>query len=837
MQETYDAAKIEKKWQKYWLDKKIFETNNSTSENKYYCLVMFPYPSAALHVGHGRNYIIGDVVARYKMLHGYHVLTPMGWDAFGLPAENAAIKNNIHPKISTLNNIKKMKEQLREWGVCYDWKREVTSCLPNYYKWTQWLFLKLYENGLAYKNFAYVNWCPSCKTVLANEQVIGDGVCERCSSGVSKKPLDQWFFKITDYAERLLQDLDKLDNWPTRVKTMQRNWIGKSTGVELNFFIEDFDTTLKCFTTRIDTIFGVTFMVIAPEHPLVEKIIEISPEKEKIKSFVQSVMKESEQERMSETEKRGVNTGIRITNPVTKEKIPLWISDYVLMGYGTGAIMAVPAHDQRDFEFAKKYDLPIKIVIQPKDKEIVSSKEMAASWEAEGLQVNSGQFDGLHTDVSKDKMADFVEENEIGKRTINYRLRDWLISRQRFWGAPIPIIYCDKCGTVPVPVKDLPVILPEDVDFKPTGESPLSYVKEFYDTTCPKCNGKAKRDTETMDTFVDSSWYYLRYINPNDENSPFNTDDVNKWLPVDQYIGGIEHAILHLLYSRFITKVLFDCKHTGFDEPFANLFTQGMICKKSPTTGKLEKMSKSKGNVVSPDALINKYGADTVRLYTLFIGPPEKDAEWSDQGVEGASRFLKRCWRMFSENIDSIKEYLSTKKEIEDSLLSQKEKDLYVKLNKTVKKITESIENGFHFNTAIASIMEFFNDLTEYIRSSDNTATIVIGKSCANIIILLAPFVPHFSEEIWSILTDKGSSVFKADWPKYDERYLIEDIIEIPVQINGKLRGVVSATQYTTQEEIFELCKKNDNIVKYIKDKIIKKKIYVPKKLLNLVVV
>ncbi|MCK4248308.1 MAG: leucine--tRNA ligase, partial [Candidatus Omnitrophica bacterium] len=641
----YPFADIEPKWQKYWQDSRLFNIETDSTKPKYYCLMMFPYPSAALHVGHGRNYIIGDVVARYKMMKGFNVLTPMGWDAFGLPAENAAIKNNIHPKISTMNNIATMKKQLNQWGVGYDWDREVASCSPDYYKWTQWIFLKLYEKGLAYKKNSAVNWCPSCQTVLANEQVVNEA-CERCDTPVIEKELEQWFFKITDYAQRLLDDLKLLEHWPERVKTMQENWIGRSTGVEIHFPIVPLENSndeeienLTCFTTRVDTIYGATYMVLAPEHPTVAKLTANAKNKDEIKAFVAKVKTQDKIDREAvDLEKEGVFLDRYCINPVNNRKIPILIANYVLLGYGTGAVMAVPAHDQRDFEFAKKYDLPIEVVID-NPKSALKSEDMKEAYVEQGVMINSSQFNGLSNTEAMEKIADYMQKEGKGSRTVQYRLRDWLISRQRYWGAPIPIIYCVDCGPVPVPETDLPILLPEKVDFKPTGESPLKEAADFVRTTCPKCKKPAQRETDTMDTFVDSSWYYLRYLSPKQDQKAFDSDIVNKWLPVDQYIGGIEHAILHLMYSRFITKVIYDLGCINFQEPFESLFTQGMIIKDGA------KMSKSKGNVVSPDVLINRYGADTVRLYTLFIGPPEKDAEWNDRAVEGSSRFLNRIWR------------------------------------------------------------------------------------------------------------------------------------------------------------------------------------------------
>jgi len=816
----YKFEEIEPKWRKKWRDEGLFKVNEKEPGNKYYCLMMFPYPSAALHVGHGRNYIIGDVVARYKMMKGLNVLTPMGWDAFGLPAENAAIKGGLHPKVSTLNNISKMKQQLESWGVQYDWDREVTSCLPEYYKWTQWIFLKLYEKGLAYKKKAFVNWCPSCSTVLANEQVV-DGGCERCDTKVEQKDLEQWFFRITGYAQRLLDDLSKLEEWPEKVKIMQGNWIGRSEGVNIDFPVEGSDEKLTCFTTRVDTIFGCTYMVLAAEHPMIEKLIAGNPEKNKIMSAVKEMRAESMIQRaQAEGVKKGVFTGSYVTNQINGRKIPLWIADYVLMEYGTGAVMAVPAHDQRDFEFAKKYGLPIEVVIDDPAGHLEASN-LKAAYEDEGVLVNSGEFNGVKSPLAKTKIADYMEKSGIGKRSIHFKLRDWLISRQRYWGAPIPMIYCDKCGIVPVPEKELPVMLPEIVEFRPTGESPLKNAEKFVNTVCPKCDGKARREIDTMDTFVDSSWYFLRYISPKLKDKPFDTKDVNNWLPVDQYIGGVEHAILHLLYSRFITKVLFDMGYIGFDEPFKRLFTQGMIIKDGA------KMSKSKGNVVSPDALIEKYGADTVRLYTLFIGPPEKDAEWSDKGVEGAYRFLRRLWNVLDVMPDA-----PAKAENAEAL-----KALSIKLNQTIKKVTDDLNEGFHFNTAISAVMELVNEIYAGI---DQNGKISYDRdslkgALKNITLLLAPFVPHIAEEMWERMGEK-KSVFVSAWPGYDKDMLFTDMVEVPVQVQGKIRARLEVPRGLSEEDVKKFVLANDKIKPWIEGKDIRKWVIVRDKLVNIVV-
>jgi len=807
MSEFYPFKKIEKKWQKAWEKKGLFKMDPKSSKEKYYCLMMFPYPSASLHVGHGRNYIIGDVVARYKIMHKLNVLAPMGWDAFGLPAENAAIKSGIHPKTSTLNNIKTMKKQLDAWGVGYDWDREIASCMPDYYRWTQWIFLELYKKGLAYKKKAQVNWCPSCQTVLANEQVV-DGACERCSAEVELRSLEQWFLKITDYAQRLLDDLSLLKDWPERVRIMQKNWIGRSEGVEINFKLEKSrgpaSAFLSCFTTRVDTIYGATYMVLAAEHPMVEELIKGSSKEKDIKKFIADVKKESFTDRVSATtEKKGIFTGRYVINPVNGKKIPLWISNYVLMEYGTGAVMAVPAHDQRDFEFAKKYDLDIVVVIDD-PKEHLDAKTMKQAFIEEGVMVNSDQFNSLPSFKAIEKISDYMEKEKIGRRKIHYKLRDWLISRQRYWGAPIPIVYCDKCGIQPVDEKDLPVLLPEKVKFKPHGESPLKQAKAFVNAKCPKCRSKARREIDTMDTFVDSSWYFLRYLSPKENKRPFDKELVNKWLPVDQYIGGVEHAILHLMYSRFIVKVLYDLGHVGFKEPFAKLFTQGMIVKDGA------KMSKSKGNVVNPDALIKKYGADTVRFYTLFIGPPEKDAEWNDRGVEGGWRFLNRVWRLLERSSET------------------QNPNLKRKIHVTIKKVTEDMEGAFHFNTALSAIMELVNEIYKLDDKVDK-------KAIETVVILLAPFVPHVAEEMWERLGNK-KSVFEAEWPGYDEAALAQDRITMPVQINGRVRSKIEVASGAGDEDIKSIVLKDPLVNKWTQGKPPKKIIIVKGRLVNLVV-
>jgi len=801
----------------------------SSSKPKYYCLMMFPYPSAALHVGHGRNYIIGDVVARYKLMRGYNVLAPMGWDAFGLPAENAAIRENVHPAVSTGEHIRKMKEQLNQWGVLYDWSREIATCEPDYYKWTQWLFLKLYEKGLAYKKLAPVNWCPSCSTTLANEEVV-DGKCERCVTPVAQKDLEQWFFRITAYAERLLRDLELLKDWPERVKVMQANWIGRSEGVEIDFRLEGDGELLPCFTTRPDTLYGVTYLVLAPGHPLVERLAQ-GEKKADIRSFLEKNKKESLASRSyPEEEKEGIFTGSYVINPVNGERIPLWIANYALMEYGTGAVMAVPAHDQRDFEFAQKYKLPIKLVIQNPEKTL-QLDSLEAAYVDEGVQVSSGPFDGLPNREAMEKIADYLEEKGSGRKRVAYRLRDWLVSRQRYWGAPIPIVYCPECGIVPVPEEDLPVRLPEKVDFRPRGRSPLAGVSEFVNSSCPRCARPAQRETDTIAQWLCSCWYYLRYLSPQDDNRPFDSALVNRWLPVDQYIGGVEHAILHLLYSRFITKVLGDLGYIDFPEPFQKLFTQGMIVKDGA------KMSKSKGNVVSPDELIAKYGADTVRLYTLFIGPPEKDAEWDDRAVEGAWRFLNRVWRLTEQfKVESLKFKVKDKnKDKKGSTFdSQLSTNLRRKTHQTIKKVTEDIEERFHFNTAIAAIMELVNEINN-VTGSEESGVPEIKEALETVVILLSPFVPHLSEELWEKLGHR-ESIFQRTWPGYDEDILKVEELVIVVQVNGKVRNRITVTAGIKEEELRGKVLTNDRVKELTAGKEVKKVIIVPGKLVNVVV-
>ncbi len=819
MEHSYQSKRIEEKWQKYWEDKNFFKTSENSDLPKYYTLEMFPYPSGNLHMGHVRNYAIGDVIARFKKMNGFNVLHPMGWDSFGLPAENAAIKHGFHPTKWTYANIENMKEQLKTLGISYDWDRELATCKPDYYKFTQWMFLKLYENELAYKKSAAVNWCPSCQTVLANEQVV-DGSCERCETVVEKKKLNQWFFKITDYAQRLLDDLEILPGWPEKVKTMQRNWIGRSEGCQFDLTIDGQDEIMTVFTTRPDTVFGVTYMVLSPEHPLVDQISAGTEQEAAVKEFVHRMQFVSDVARTStDTEKEGIFTGAYAINPMNSEKIPIWIANYVLMDYGTGAIMAVPAHDQRDFEFARKYDIPIKVVIKSEDTP-AEGKELTAASTGSGVMINSGEYDGLSNEEGKKQIVSFLDSKGIGEATINYRLRDWLISRQRYWGAPIPIVYCEDCGTVPVPEKDLPVLLPEDVEFKPSGESPLTYVQSFYETTCPKCGKKARRETDTMDTFVCSSWYFARYCSPHNSELPFDKAATDYWMSVDQYIGGVEHAILHLMYARFFTKFLYDIKMLSVQEPFTNLLTQGMVLKDG------SKMSKTKGNVVSPEEIINTYGADTARLFILFASPPERDLEWSDQGVEGSYRFLNRIWRTVAEYSELI---------IPPSCgeLDSEARKMQYKTHATIKKVSEDIEERFNFNTAISAIMELSNTVNAY-RDLEQQNLHVLREAVDTMLLLISPFCPHIAEELWQYC-GHNDSVHNQAWPKWDPEALVKDEMEIAVQILGKVRERITVPSTSTPEDLEKLALANPKIQELTKDKQIVKMIVVPGKLVNIV--
>lgn len=829
MKKIYDAKKIEKKWQKFWEENKIFQTKSTDKKKKFYYLDMFPYPSGEMHMGHVRNYTIGDVISRYKTMQGYNVLHPMGWDAFGLPAENAAIEHKIHPAVYTQNNIEKMRNQIKSLGISYDWEREINTSSPDYYRWTQWIFVKMYKMGLAYKKMMPINWCPKCLTGLANEEVV-NGCCERCGTEVTKKDLEQWMLKITAYAERLLRDLDKLD-WPEKVKVMQKNWIGRSEGSEVIFKIistrtgEIFDVPV--FTTRADTLFGATYIVLAPEHPLVKKIATEEKLKE-IEEYIEEVKKKSEIERTSLVkEKTGVFTGSYGINPVNNEKIPVYIADYVLLSYGTGAIMAVPAHDERDFEFAKKFSLPIVEVVFSENSQKNEKGELLQAYTGEGILINSQQFNGMKSEEARIKITEWLAEKNLAKFAVNYKLRDWIFSRQRYWGEPIPVVYCKNCGEVVIPEEELPVLLPPVKEYQPTGtgKSPLANIPEFVNTTCPKCKGPAERETDTMPQWAGSSWYFLRFADPHNDKEIFNKDIVNFWLPVDQYVGGIEHAILHLLYARFFTKVLYDLKIIDFDEPFTRLFNQGMITKDGA------KMSKSKGNVVSPDEIIEKYGADTLRLFILFVGPPEFDAEWSDQGVEGCFRFITRVYREIWKNIEKVKKLENMELDIQN--LDEDEKNILRKTHQTIKKVTEDIER-FHFHTAISKMMELVNVLSEFELNEDKKRIYLWRYSVEKLTLLLSPFIPHFAEEVWEMLGYK-ESIYYQRWPEYDEELCKEEIITLPVQINGKLRDKIEVPPDISEEEIKNLLLARERIKKYTEGKKIKKLIYVKNKLVNIV--
>lgn len=817
---------IEKKWQKKWLEAKAYKTEMDSKKPKYYTLEMFPYPSGNLHMGHVRNYSIGDVLARYKTMEGFNVIHPMGFDAFGMPAENAAIKNGVKPSDWTYSNIDNMKRQQREMGLSYDWDREVATCRPDYYKWTQWLFELFYKRGLAYKKKAYVNWCDTCGTVLANEQVI-DGLCWRCDNVVVKKDLSQWFLKITDYADVLLKDLDKLKGWPERVKIMQDNWIGRSEGLEFSLQIPQLNESLPVYTTRPDTAYGITFVALAAEHPLVEKICAANPEKaQAIQDFVKKVQSQSDIERTSsESEKEGIGTGVYVVNPFNGKKAEIWVTNYVLADYGTGAVMGVPSEDQRDWMFAKKYNLDIIITLQPKDRELHLEGMTEAYVDKAGVLVNSGEFDGQDIKTAMKGIMDKAEREGFGKRCVNYRLRDWLISRQRYWGAPIPVIYCEDCGEQLVPEEQLPVLLPENVNFEQGAVSPLAQCEEFVNCTCPKCGKPAKRETDTMDTFICSSWYYLRYTDPHNDKMPFDKEKANYWAPVDQYIGGIEHAILHLLYSRFFTKVLRDEGLIDFDEPFNNLLTQGMVLKDG------SKMSKSKGNVVSPEEIIGEYGADTARLFIMFAAPVERDLDWSDEGVAGSFRFLNRVWRIISNFEEKIK---SAADDYDKSSLTDAEKELRRVLHTTIRKVTEDIRDRFMFNTAISSIMELVNEFYKFQNSNDVNAGLVREVSL-NLIKLLAPFAPHMTEELWSQLIGEGS-VHAQRWPVCDEGATVTAEVEIVLQINGKVRDRIMIATGISREEMEGAAKNNKRVQELTADKTIVKMICVPDKLVNVVV-
>lgn len=826
IQEKYAPHDIEAKWQKYWEENKTFKVEMDKDKPKSYVLEMFPYPSGNLHMGHVRNYSIGDVIARFRTMKGFNVLHPMGWDSFGMPAENAAIKHNIPPKKWTLENIANMTRQLKALGLSYDWDREVTTCKEDYYKWTQWFFELFYKRGLAVKKESAVNWCDTCNTVLANEQVI-DGKCWRCDHEVVKKDLSQWFFKITDYADELLKDLDLLPGWPERVKTMQHNWIGRSEGLEFSFEIPALNDTVAVYTTRPDTAYGVTFMALAAEHPLIKKICENNPKADEINAFCERVRNQSEIERTSsESEKEGVFTGVYCINPFTGRKVEIWVTNYVLYDYGTGAVMGVPTGDQRDWMFADKYGIEKIVTICPVGKELKLEEMTCAYEEKEGMLVNSGEFTGMEMHKAMSAIMDKAEAEGFGKRRVNYRLRDWLISRQRYWGAPIPIIYCPHCGEVLVPEDQLPVRLPEDVSFTAGAKSPLATSEEFVHCKCPKCGADAIRETDTMDTFLCSSWYYLRYTDAHNDKMPFDKDVNNYWGPVDQYIGGIEHAILHLLYSRFFVKVLRDAGLVDYDEPFSNLLTQGMVIKDGA------KMSKSLGNVVSPEEILSKYGADTARLFILFAAPPERELEWSDQGVEGSFRFLNRIWRI----VQAFEAVLAQKvTEYDHSNLSEADKDLRRVLHSSIKKVTNDIETRFNFNTAISTMMELVNALYAYKEAVKEPNAGLIYEAISDLIKMMSPFVPHITEELWRGAIDANSSVHEQSWPECDEEALKVDNVEIVLQVNGKVRGRLTVPAEATKEELEKIAMADANVQAHIGDATVRKVICVPGRLVNIV--
>ncbi len=835
--DKYTPKDIEAKWQRAWEKEQAFDVPNPADpaaadrSRKSYVLEMLPYPSGTLHMGHVKNYTMGDVIARFRIRNGFTVFHPMGYDAFGLPAENAAIKTGLPPAELTKRNTENIEKQLRTLGVSIDWTRELATCDPEYYKWTQYFFLKFFERGLAYRQEAAVNWCPSCQTVLANEQVV-QGACERCDSEVETRNLAQWFFRITEYAERLLEDFKLLEQWPERVITMQRNWIGRSEGTEVIFRVDELDLEIPVFTTRPDTLFGATFFLLAPEHELVDKLVDGTEREAAVREYVAKTRAKSAVDRaVTDREKTGEFTGRYATNPVNGEKIPIYASDYVLMGYGTGAIMAVPAHDQRDFEFARRFGIEVRVVVSGKREDGTTvgpedGRTMETAFEADGTMVNSGRFDGQDNREGGRAITAWLQSEGKGRQAVSYRLRDWLVSRQRYWGAPIPMIHCDRCGTVPVPVRDLPVLLPDVDDYAPRGQSPLATNPEFVHTSCPACGGPARRETDTMDTFVDSSWYFLRYTDPHNDEEPFDSAVANYWMPVDQYIGGVEHAILHLMYARFFTKVLFDLEMVDFQEPFTNLFTQGMIHYKGA------KMSKSKGNVVNPDEHMNRYGADTLRLYILFIGPPELDVEWQDQGIEGAFRFLGRVWRLVNEVVEKVepRRYADYANEYDEA------KRLVRKTNRTIAKVSADISERFRFNTAISAVMELVNDAylakDGLYRSEEGQG--VLRFMAETVVKLLDPFTPHICSELWQRLDHER--LWQEPWPEADERYLEEETYELVVQVNGKLRDRVQVPSKAGSEELLEAARTSAKVARHTEGKEIVKEIVVPGKLVNFVV-
>ncbi len=822
---THEIKRIEKKWQKFWDENKTFKAVISNQKPKYYVLEMFPYPSGKIHMGHVRNYTIVDVISRFKMMQGFNVMHPMGYDAFGQPAENAAIKRKIDPGEWTYSCIAQMRDELKQMGFSYDWGRELATCDPQYYKWNQWIFIKMFERGLAYKKASAVNWCSSCETTLANEEVVNDA-CWRCKTPVIQKDLEQWYLKITDYSERLLNDLKVLDKWPARVIAMQENWIGKSYGVDIYFKEKETGARIDVFTTRADTIFGATYVVLAPEHPLVDKLIKGNKDEKHIRAFIEEIKSTSKSDRISGgLKKKGIFTGRFAINPVNKEAVPIWIADYVLMEYGTGAIMAVPTHDERDFLFAKEHNLPKRIVIQDPKRPDLKVEDMTEAYIDEGNLINSLQFNGLNNTKAIEEIGKWMEKTGIGKISVHWRLRDWLISRQRYWGTPIPIVYCDKCGIVPVPEKDLPVELPKNIKITGEGGSPLNHVKDFVNVKCPKCGKTARRETDTMATFFDSSWYFLRYCSAKNDKEVFNKEEAGYWMPVDQYIGGIEHAILHLLYSRFFTKFFKDLGLIKFDEPFTRLLTQGMVLKDG------EVMSKSRGNTVDPDTIIEHYGSDSLRLFILFAAPPEDQLEWNDNAIDGSWRFLNRIWNL-AENCYKKDAGTNLPKDMDTH-----DKELERMRNVTIKKVTEDLSDGLKFNTAISSVMILVNAIDKYKFSDDNSyKQAVLNDAITSAVLLLAPFTPHLCEELWQMMGKNDKTISFVSWPKFDENAIKQDLMQVVVQVNGKLRGKFDVACEITEEALKEIILKDSKIQEYLQGKTLRKLIYVPGKLINLVV-
>jgi leucyl-tRNA synthetase len=864
MPRGYDFAAIEKKWQALWEERGSFAVTEDPARTKYYCLEMYPYPSGKIHMGHVRNYSIGDVVARYLTMRGFNVLHPMGWDAFGFPAENAAFEHGVHPAKWTRDNIAYMKSQLRRMGFSYDWAREVTCCEPEYYRWNQWFFLKMLERGLAYRKTAPVNWCERCQSVLSNEQAEG-GVCWRHSdTPVVQRELEQWFLRITAYVEELLREIDNLPGWPERVRVMQRNWIGKSVGAEVEFPLERGDG-LRIFTTRPDTLYGATFMVLAPEHPLTPNLAAGTAQEATVKAFVERMrVVDASVRTEATTEKEGVFTGAYAVNPLTRERIPIWVANFILMGYGTGAIMGVPAHDQRDFDLATKYGLSIRVVIQPDGEALSDGGRLESAYEGEGRMVNSGPFTGMPSREGIEAVCDFLEESGIGKRAVNYRIRDWLISRQRYWGTPIPVLYCDRCGVVPVPESDLPVILPQDVAITMSGGSPLARVDAFVHAECPTCGGRARRETDTMDTFVDSSWYFLRFTSAREQARPLNPNGARYWMPVDQYIGGIEHAVLHLLYARFFTKVCRDLGLSPVGEPFTNLLTQGMVCKESyrcPThgyrlpgevdkagtcrechqpveVGRTEKMSKSKRNVVDPDDLLADFGADTIRLFSLFAAPPEKDLEWSDDGVQGSYRFLQRVWRLVEERaalLAALREAAWPPGEPEAGVRA-----LRRATHQTIAKVTRDLEDSFHFNTALAALMELQNALARFQDHLPSTPDadprlLAFNEGVTTLLVMLAPFAPHMAEELWEALGHR-TSIFREPWPTANAGLAAEETVEVVIQVNGKVRARLQVPRGQDDAQLKSLALAEPRMRPWVEGRTVRKVVVIPDKLVNVVV-